>query len=337
MTHCYALFLASFIEMENNNFDLDSDLSVSELNVEAFAKIKNLQQQHDSEIELLANELNVHSYFIKSVMKDYREPAIRKQRKISGFNIWQSNWWATHGKGLNIKDKGSQKLCADAWNALNNDTRKYYEEEAKNAANLRVKEQNSFITNAKSRKTQLNNGIQDIRKMFRTLHVTCGMEFITLAVSNYDELRSHWFGSNIGEEFYQTYSNLSDAIIPFRCFSILKKKENEGVIKSVAETKSSEILPDESETGHTFNLSAINISKPNSIETRNKVRFILRQKFEQDVKGNNIPYKRWKTQTSYKVIGWPLDVEFQDYSNLKEEERIKVLDSLYNIRFEQNE
>jgi hypothetical protein len=50
------------------------------------------------------------------------------------------------------------------------------------------------------------------------------MEFITLAVSNSDELRSHWFGSNSGEEFYQTYSNLSDAIIPFRCFSILKKK-----------------------------------------------------------------------------------------------------------------
>jgi len=36
-------------------------------------------------------------------MKDYREPAIRKQRKISGFNIWQSNWWSTYGKGLNIQ------------------------------------------------------------------------------------------------------------------------------------------------------------------------------------------------------------------------------------------
>ena len=33
--------------------------------MEAFARIKNLQQRHDSEIELLANELNVHSYFIK--------------------------------------------------------------------------------------------------------------------------------------------------------------------------------------------------------------------------------------------------------------------------------
>ncbi|CAB4389107.1 unnamed protein product [Rhizophagus irregularis] len=122
------------------------------------------------------------------------------------------------------------------------------------------------------------------------------------------------------EEFYQTYSNL----------------KNEGIIKSVAETKSSEILPDESETGNTFNLSDINISKPDSIETRNKVRFILQQMFEQGVKGNIILYKRWKTQTSYKVIRWLLDVEFQDYSNLKEEERIKVLDSLYNIRFERN-
>lgn len=51
------------------------------------------------------------------------------------------------------------------------------------------------------------------------------------------------------------------------------------MIKSVAETKSSEILPDESEIGSTSNLSDINFSKPNSIETRNKVRSILRRKF----------------------------------------------------------
>ena len=51
------------------------------------------------------------------------------------------------------------------------------------------------------------------------------------------------------------------------------------MIKSVAETKSSEILPDESDIGSTSNLSDINFSKPNSIETRNKVRSVLRQKF----------------------------------------------------------
>ena len=50
------------------------------------------------------------------------------------------------------------------------------------------------------------------------------MEFITLAVSNFDELRSHWFGSNIGEDFYHTYNILNEAIVPFRCFSVLKKK-----------------------------------------------------------------------------------------------------------------
>jgi hypothetical protein len=66
-------------------------------------------------------------------------------------------------KGLNIQDNGAQKLCAEAWNALNSDTRKNYEEEAKNTPNLPVKD--SFITNANSRKTQISNGIRDIRKM----------------------------------------------------------------------------------------------------------------------------------------------------------------------------
>ena len=48
------------------------------------------------------------------------------------------------------------------------------------------------------------------------------------------------------------------------------------MIKSIAKIKQSETLPDESEIGSP---SDINISKPNSIETRNKVRSILRQKF----------------------------------------------------------
>jgi len=58
---------------------------------------------------------------------------------------------------------------------------------------------------------------------------------------------------------------------------------------------------------------------------------------EQDVEGDVIPYKKWKAQILYKVIGWPSNIEFQDYSNLREEERIKVLNSLHNIRFERNE
>ena len=50
------------------------------------------------------------------------------------------------------------------------------------------------------------------------------MEFIAITVSNNDELRSHCFGSNVGEDFYHKYSILNETIIPFRCFSILKKK-----------------------------------------------------------------------------------------------------------------
>ena len=58
---------------------------------------------------------------------------------------------------------------------------------------------------------------------------------------------------------------------------------------------------------------------------------------EQDVGSDLIPYKKWKNQNLYKVTGWPSDIEFQDYSKLKEEERTKVLKSLNNIRFELNE
>ncbi len=50
------------------------------------------------------------------------------------------------------------------------------------------------------------------------------MEFVAITVSNNDELRSHYFGSNIGEDFYHKYNILNEAIVPFRCFSILKKK-----------------------------------------------------------------------------------------------------------------
>jgi hypothetical protein len=46
-------------------------------------------------------------------MKDYREPAIRKQRKISGFNIWQSNWWETYGKGLKLINNNLLKLSSN--------------------------------------------------------------------------------------------------------------------------------------------------------------------------------------------------------------------------------
>ncbi|PKY55146.1 hypothetical protein RhiirA4_474419, partial [Rhizophagus irregularis] len=53
----------------------------------------------------------------------------------------------------------------------------------------------------------------------------------------------------------------------------------------------------------------------------------------EDVQGGIIPYKNWKEQILYKIVGWPSDVEFKDYANLKSDERSKVLESLDNIKF----
>jgi hypothetical protein len=37
-------------------------------------------------------------------MKDYRAPATKKPRRVSGFNIWQINWWEKEGKGNNYEN-----------------------------------------------------------------------------------------------------------------------------------------------------------------------------------------------------------------------------------------
>jgi hypothetical protein len=52
------------------------------------------------------------------------------------------------------------------------------------------------------------------------------------------------------------------------------------------------------------------------------------------VQGVVIPYKNWKEQPLYKVAGWPLNIEFKDYTNLNCSERLEVLKSLDAIRFE---
>jgi hypothetical protein len=54
------------------------------------------------------------------------------------------------------------------------------------------------------------------------LQVTCGIEFITLAVSNRNELQCNYFGTNVGEEFYRKSSKFKDFITPFRSLSIVK-------------------------------------------------------------------------------------------------------------------
>jgi len=49
-----------------------------------------------------------------------------------------------------------------------------------------------------------------------------------------------------------------------------------------------------------------------------------------------IPYKNWQQQNKYRLYGWPHEVEFTDYSNLTESNKVKVLNALNNIYFAKN-
>ncbi|GBB87754.1 hypothetical protein RclHR1_14240003 [Rhizophagus clarus] len=167
--------------------------------------------------------------------------------------------------------------------------------------------------------------------MFQLTQVACGIEFIAITVSNNDELRSHWFGSNVGEDFYRAYNFLNESIVPFRCFSILKRKEK---VEKIRYVEPSNILENTMEKSPSDSglLNDLNFAKPNSTDARDKVRAILKRKF--DVQGGIIPYKKWKNQTLYKVIGCPSNVEFKVYASLNSKERLEVLNSLDNIKFE---
>lgn len=49
-----------------------------------------------------------------------------------------------------------------------------------------------------------------------------------------------------------------------------------------------------------------------------------------------IPYKNWQLQTKYQLHGWPHKVEFVDYANLTENDKVKVLNALNDIHFTEN-
>jgi hypothetical protein len=65
--------------------------------------------------------------------------------------------------GLNIKDPNAQQMCANLWKELDDSTRIHFENEAKKIKNL--KDNESYIFNAKARKSKLDKTIQEMRKM----------------------------------------------------------------------------------------------------------------------------------------------------------------------------
>jgi hypothetical protein len=65
--------------------------------------------------------------------------------------------------GLHIKGSNAQQICANSWKELDDNTRINYENEAKKVKNL--KDNESYILNAKARKSELDKTIKEIRKM----------------------------------------------------------------------------------------------------------------------------------------------------------------------------
>ena len=64
---------------------------------------------------------------------------------------------------MNVKHPDAQQICANSWKELDNETRIHFESEAKRIKNL--KDNESYISNAKARKSKLDKAIQEMRKM----------------------------------------------------------------------------------------------------------------------------------------------------------------------------
>ena len=64
---------------------------------------------------------------------------------------------------MNVKHPDAQQICANSWKELDNKTRIHFESEAKRIKNL--KDNESYISNAKARKSKLDKAIQEMRKM----------------------------------------------------------------------------------------------------------------------------------------------------------------------------
>ena len=63
---------------------------------------------------------------------------------------------------MNVKHPDAQQICANSWKELDNETHIHFESEAKRIKNL--KDNESYISNAKARKSKLDKAIQEMRK-----------------------------------------------------------------------------------------------------------------------------------------------------------------------------
>ncbi|CAB4488142.1 hypothetical protein RhiirA5_422148 [Rhizophagus irregularis] len=301
------------------------------LTQEKYEKIIALQQKHDAEIQMLSDECQLELAFIKSIMKDNREPAPKKTRSISSWNTFQTEWFKKNK--IKVTTPGAQKQCAEEYALLNKEQLNSFKNRAEELSENRFNKEPKLIESIRLRKAELNKQICEIRKLYRTLQITCDVEFLTLVIPLSKELNISYFGTPVGEEFYKSCLKLDEIHNSFYHFSCLKKSAKNEIIKQVTFQKDIEdITMIESADDQ---LSIIDKECPNSKNARDKVRKYLQEKFNLITK-ERIPYKNWYNQTKYTIIGWPEDVLFCNYSDLSTEDKKKILSNLNNIYFKIN-
>ncbi|GET64859.1 hypothetical protein GLOIN_2v1784609 [Rhizophagus irregularis DAOM 181602=DAOM 197198] len=88
----------------------------------------------------------------------------------------------------------------------------------------RFNKEPKLIESIRLRKAELNKQICEIRKLYRTLQITCDVEFLTLVIPLSKELNISYFGTPVGEEFYKSCLKLDEIHNSFYHFSCLKNQ-----------------------------------------------------------------------------------------------------------------
>ncbi|CAB4482643.1 hypothetical protein RhiirA5_427163 [Rhizophagus irregularis] len=292
------------------------------LTKEKLDKIAMLQMKYDIEVMHLAEECNMEPEFVKNILKDFREPAFKKLRKCSAWNAWQVEWWQENQE-LSVMSPNAQQKCAMEWNDLDAEKKEQYTQAADKMNECRSLNKTGLIKDLNKRKIEINKQIKELRKIYKTLYSSCGVDILSIAVSYVDGINPNWFGTKVGEDFYAQCDTLDQILTVFQSYSTLKKAERDKVINNI-------------EMSHDVNAIQIKDVSVNSKKTRDNVRQILREKFRMATGKELIPYKNWQLQTKYQLHGWPHKVEFVDYANLTENDKVKVLNALNDIHFTEN-
>nr|CAG8607865.1 14503_t:CDS:2 [Entrophospora candida]CAG8621433.1 2499_t:CDS:2 [Entrophospora candida] len=305
---------------------------------ELIDNVEELQKKFEIEIKTLASKYNVKPEFITNMMKDFQDSDQSKKRKICGYNLFQKDWWKNNKNDYNILSSNTQSACATEWNVLNVNEQNMYKDKANN-----VNEETSkieYIENESAKYKYLNKKIKQMRSEYHLLNKMCGVEILSLMVSNRSRMIQSSFGTHIAEKFFRNSFTIDSVVDHFHAFSLTKHHENVEIISKlnnnttsnnhISNKKEADIIENDAIKSH---IGQINSSNINTIFARDLIRSFLKSAFFRDTGMKKIPYKNWYNQNKFQVYGWPTDILFKDFIELNESQRLSVLNSLYNIKF----